>query len=99
MGQSNEDSVRKTAQGVQFPGLAVQCVFAAAEPAQTVSSFSLCKHLISLLSASCQPARAVWQLGTNVEPFRQGDVGATGAQCSKDGAEGRRALKAAQFPA
>lgn len=76
----------------------MQCVFAAAEPAQTVSSFSLCKHLISLLSASCQPARAVWQLGTNVEPFRQGDVGPTGAQCSADGAEGPACIESCPVP-
>lgn len=98
MGQGSKDSVRKTARGVQFPGRAVQWMFAVAQPAHKVSSFSLCKHLIPLLPASCQPARVGWELGTNVEPFQQGEMGAMGAQCSAEGAGGWHALKAAQLP-
>lgn len=66
MGQSSKDSVRKTARGVQSLGLTVQWVFAVAQPDRTVNSFSLCKRLISLLLAICQPAREGCEPGTNV---------------------------------
>jgi len=74
-------------------------VFAVAQSAHMVSSFSHCKHLISLLPANCQQARVGWELDTNVEPFGEGEMGATGAQCSAEGVKGWHAPKAAQLPA